>query len=230
MYETFDLIHITLKDDIFFAKTATCHAIAANFAEYDILTAFSYAYSNHYSYVVNSSYIDGLARIYHKNTYQEIKFTPVDNYELIWDSRQNTETKPVTDAITAGRRLKIALFDSQGYWNIHPVHMQSFHIDKSSFELLTDQDAIPEFLRHEKMLELLEQQMKERIKQAIQEHSPRNMREVFSHSGFRLTKPEFYSTFYTISSNGEYQRAGTAQEKPQRYKKLRVFADKLIGM
>ncbi len=231
MYESFDLRHIILKDQRFFAKTATCHAIPVNFSTYDMATAYSYAYSNHYCYVVNSSPGADTARIYNKNVYESLEFVPVDNFELIWDSKEANGAQPVTDAIAAGKLLKIALLDSDGYWNIHPIHMPSFYIGKNNFELFTDQDAVPFFLHDEETLETLELQMKERLKEAIREFSPRNLREVFDKAGFTFENPEFYSTFYTIRSNGEYLRASTVlkQEAPERYEALKIFADKPIG-
>ena len=231
MYEVFDLRHVILKDDKFFAKTASAHAIPVNFSTYDITTALSYAYSSYYSYVVNSSHTVGSARIYHKNVYESLEFTPVDNFELIWEFGKDTESAAVEKAITEGRQLKIALLDSDGYWNIHPVHMPSFHIGKNYFELFTDQDAIPGFLHNEEALMQLEDQMKETLKKVMRDYSPRNMREVFSKVGFQCEGTEFYSIFYTIRSNGNYLRARTVlkQEDVYHYAALKVFADKTIS-
>jgi hypothetical protein len=231
MYEAFDLRHVILKDDKFFAKTASAHAIPQNFSTYDIATALSYAYSNFYSYVVNSSHTAGSARIYHKKAYKSLDFTPVDNFELIWESGKDTESAAVEKAITEGRQLKIALLDSDGYWNVHPVHMPSFYIGKNYFELFTDQDAVPSFLHDEETLMILENQMKEALKQMTRENSPRNMREIFDKAGFQLEDAEFYSTFYTIRSNGKYLRGSTVlkQESIYHYAALKVFADKTIG-
>lgn len=230
MIEAFDLCHVILKDDKFFGKTAASHAIASTFGEYDMTTAFSYAYSNHYSYVVNSNYIESDARLYNKNVYKKIEFIPVDNHELIWDSNKNTSVNLVKDAITKGRGLKIALLDSEGYWNIHPIHKPSFHIKNNDFELFTDQDAIPDFFRDRERLDLLEEVMKGILKKSLLEHSPKNLRDVFDNAGFNLTEPTFYSTFYTVWSNGEYLRAKSDLDEatPEHYESLKVFADKII--
>lgn len=194
-------------------------------------TAFSYAYSNNYSYVVNCSHTENTARVYNKNVYESLNFVPINNFELIWESGSNEDMKAVEDAICAGRPLKAALLDPDGYWNIHPIHMSSFYLDKNYFELFTDQDAVPMFLHNEEDLELIEQQMKQKLKEAVREHSPRNLREVFEKAGFYTENIEFYSTFYTIRSDGDYLRASTVlkQETPQQYQALKVFADKRIG-
>lgn len=231
MYESFDLRHIILKGQRFFAKTSDSHAIPINFGAYDMTKNFAYAYSNYYSYVINSSHTEVEARIYNKNVYESLEFIPVNNFELIWESANDSDVKPVEDAISTGRRLKIAMLDQDDYWNIHPVHMPSFYIGKNYFELFTDQDAVPVFMHDEESLELLEKQMQQRLKEAVREFSPRNMREVFDKAGFHSKQPEFYSTFYTIRSNGEYLRGSTVltQETPERYETLKVFAEKPIS-
>jgi len=231
MYEAFDLRHVILRGQRFFAKTANCHAIPVNFSTYDMATAYSYAYSNHYSYVVNSSQQAGTVRIYNKNVYESLQFVPVENFELIWESGTNKDVSPVVNAITEGRLLKIALLDSDGYWNVHPVHMSSFYIDQNNFELFTDQDAIPGVLHDGQDLEALESQMTQLLKEAVRKHSPRNLREVFDKAGFQFENPEFYSTFYTVRSDGSYLRGSTVlkQEEKHQYVALKVFADKLIG-
>ena len=231
MYEAFDLRHVILRGQRFFAKTANCHAIPVNFSTYDMATAYSYAYSNHYSYVVNSSQQAGTVRIYNKNVYESLQFVPVENFELIWEAGANENIKTVEDAVSTGRPLKIALLDTEGYWNVHPIHMSSFYIDQGYFELFTDQDAVPVFLHNEDDLEMLEKQMKQRLKEAVKEYSPRNLREVFDKAGFQFENPEFYSTFYTARSDGSYLRGSTVlkQEEKHQYVALKVFADKLIG-
>ncbi|MEX2451911.1 MAG: hypothetical protein WD407_13730 [Rhodospirillales bacterium] len=231
MYETFDLRHIVLIGDRFFAKTATTHAIPAKFGAYDIKTAFSYAYSNYYSYVINSSHTENSTRLYHKNVYRDIAFIPVNNYEMIWDSERDSAARPVEEAITAGRRLKVALLDEADIWNIHPVHMPSFHVGKNFFELFTEQDAIPAFLRDKTTLEELETMMRNKLKEVVREKSPRNLREVFDTVGFGFSEPEFHSIHYTIRSHGGYLHAGTVlgQESPPAYKALKVFADTRIN-
>lgn len=230
MFEAFDLRHVILKDDKFFAKTSNSHAVAASYGSYDMAAAFSYAYSNHYQYVVNSSHTEEMIRVYNKNVYKDIDFIPVNNYELIWESGNETETGPVEDAIMAGRLLKVALLDANGCWNIHPIHMPSFHIGRNSFELFTDQDAIPNFFQLPEQLVVLEGEMKEVLRKVILENSPRNICEAFKEAGYNLFQPKFYSTFYTIRSNGEYLRATTPSEDatPQHYEMLKVFADKII--
>ena len=123
MLESFELPHITLIGDRFFAKTANRHAVSFQFKDYDLKASFSYAYSNYYDYVVNFSQTEGFSRICSKYAYEKITFVASQNYDLVWDSENDQSVRPVEAAILNGRKLKIALLDTDDTWNIHPIHM-----------------------------------------------------------------------------------------------------------
>jgi hypothetical protein len=227
MIESFELPHITLIGDRFFAKTAARHAISFEFRDYDLNAAYSYAYSNYYDFVVNCSLGEGFSRIRGKQAYATVAFVTPQNYELVWHSEKDQSVKAVETAILSGRRLKIALLDGDDIWNIHPVHMPSFYVDKNFFELFTEQDAMPEYFRHTQELEAIGSKYKSLVKDYLRENTPKNMALAYSDVTMLNPDTEFYSNYYTLRSQGDYLHGKlvVSQEDPRRYKALKVFAE-----
>ncbi|MEQ8194805.1 MAG: hypothetical protein RIB59_09985, partial [Rhodospirillales bacterium] len=203
MIESFELPHITLIGERFFAKTSPRHAISFQFKDYDLNAAYSYAYSNHYDFVVNCSLGEGFTRICSKKAYAEVIFVAPQNYELVWHSEKTESVEAVETAILAGRRLKIALLDEDGVWNIQPVHMPSFYVGRNFFELFTEQDAMPEFLRQPKELEAIGKKYKSLLKDYLRKNTPKNMTLAYSDVTMLNPDTDFYSNYYTVRSQGD---------------------------
>ena len=227
MIESFDLPHITLIGDRFFAKTANRHALSFQFKDYDLKAAFSYAYSNHYDYVVNFSQTEGFLRICSKNAYEEITFVASKNYDLVWDSENNQSVKSVEAAILSGRKLKIALLDADDIWNIHPIHMPSFYVDKNFFELFSEQDSMPDFFRSLNELEVIGKKYNVLLKDYLRTNTPKNINTAFSEVTMFNPDLELCSNYYTVRSQGDYLHGKIVitQEEPESYKSLKVFAE-----
>ncbi len=228
MKESFRLPHILVKDNRFFAKTANCHAISSGFSEYDQKASYSYAYSNHYKFFINCSHTENMLRAGTINSYGSIKFITHKNYEKIWDSEIDKSVESVEHAITAGKRLKIALLDEAGFWNIHPVHMPSFYIGENYFELFTEQDAMPNFIRSQDLLNEMQSAIKNKLKENVTNKTPKDLFQLYSSIVFDLN-PVFDSAYYTVRSNGDYLQGKTVLVEEDRdrkkYKLLRVFAE-----
>jgi hypothetical protein len=227
MVESFDLPHITLIGDRFFAKTANRHAISFQFKDYDLKAAFSYAYSNYYNYVVNFSQVEGFSRICIKNAYEEVTFVASQNYDLVWDSEKNQSVKSVEAEILSGRKLKIALLDADDVWNIHPIHMPSFYVDKNFFELFTEQDSMPVFLKSSDALDEIGKRYNALLKDYFRQKTPKNIETVSDEFVMFNPDTKFCSNYYTVRSQGDYLHGKIVitQEEPKSYKSLKVFAE-----
>ena len=227
MIESFELPHVTLIGDRFFAKTTNRHAVSHKFKDYDLKAAFSYAYSNHYDYVVNCSHSDGYSRILSKKVYEDVTFVTANNYELVWSSERDQSVKPFEAAILDGRRLKNALLDADDVWNIHPIHMPSFYVDKNFFELFTEQDSMPEYFRDARQLETIGKKFNSQMKEYLRQNTPKNINKAYYDVALMNQDTEFCSNYYTVRSQGEYLHGKIVitQEEPQSYKNLKVFAE-----
>ena len=213
MIESFSLPHIIIHGGEFIAKTANRHALAYDYRAYDMNSAFSYAYSNFLSYVINCSAAEPFIRLYSTTAYQEIKFVAKNGCETVWEYGVHETTAAVERAIDAGKRLKIALLDQDGLWNIHPVHMPSFYVGRNHFELFTEQDALPIVFRYAADLKKLEKHFLENIK--------RNKRASILRSALMSENVIFYSCYYTVWPNGEYLHGKFVLrgEEPEKYRR-----------
>ncbi|MEX2451910.1 MAG: hypothetical protein WD407_13725 [Rhodospirillales bacterium] len=228
--QSFELPHITLIGDRFFAKTAARHAASFQLRDYDLNTAYSYAYSNYYDFVVNCSLTESVSRIRGKKVHADVAFVTPRNYELVWCSEQDPPAEAVEaveTAILSGRRLKTALLDGDDIWNIHPVHMPSFYVDKNFFELFTEQDAMPVFFRRTEELEAIGSKYKSFVEDHLRENAPETKAPAYNDVTMLNPDTEFYSNYYTIRSQGDYLHGKlvVSQEDPRRYKALKVFAE-----
>lgn len=226
MVETFDLRHIVLSGDQFTGKTDHTHAVHHEFKPYDLNFSTSYAYSNYAKIVVNSSYTEKTCRYYHSSRYLDMKFVALDDFETVWDSEKDEDIQSAEAAILAGRKIKIGMLDKDDIWNFHPVHMPSFYVDKNYLELFTVQDAMPLFFREPESMMNLETMLVEKF----QELEKKSQGEIDRVSVLtpQIDDTEFFSTYYTVRSDGTYLRAQVVRQTDQaeNYKALRVYASK----
>jgi hypothetical protein len=226
MVETFNLRHVVISGDQFIGKTDHAHAIHHEFKPYDLNFRTSYAYSNYAKIVINSSYSEKTCRYYHASRYLDVKFVTLDDYEIVWDSEKDKKTQTAEHAILAGRKIKIGMLDQDDIWNIHPVHMPSFYKDKNFLELFTVQGAMPLFFRETESVINLETTLVEKFKEL--ETQSKGQIDRVSVLTPQIDDAEFFSTYYTIRSDGTFLRGRIAikQEEPESYKALRVYASK----
>jgi hypothetical protein len=226
MIETFDLRHIIISGDRFIGKTDHTHAVHHEFKPYDLNFRTSYAYLNYADIVINSSYSEEICRYYHASRYLDLKFIALDDYETVWDSEKDNDTKNAEAAILAGRKIKIGMLDNNNIWNMHPVHMPSFYTGKNFLELFTVQDAIPLFFREPESLKILETTLVEKFKEL--EIKSQGQIDQVSALTPQIDDVEFFSVYYTLRSDGTFLRSSVAikEEEPENYKALRVYASK----
>ena len=226
MVESFELPHIILHEGEFIAKTSNLHALAHNFRRYDVNIAFSYAYSNYLSYVINCSAAESLFRAYSAKVYHEIEFVTANTYETVWEYGTDQTIAPVERAIEAGKRLKIALLDQDDFWNVHPVHMPSFYVGQNRFELFTEQDAIPEYFRYPSVLKDFGRSLDQQIQKSLALGLAETKRDEMM--GFAANPPvSFYSCYYTVWPDGQYLRGKIVLQgdDPESYKALKILAE-----
>ncbi|MEX2449325.1 MAG: hypothetical protein WD407_00550 [Rhodospirillales bacterium] len=227
MVESFDLQHIVISGDNVLGKTSNTHAINPRFSKYDRTFGTAYAYNNYADIVLNSSHTEGICRFSHTGRYSDIRFETREDYEIIWNSHENDDVAAVEKAILAGCKLKIGLLDNKGIWNIHPVHMPSFYTNRNFLELFTDQDAMPLIMRKPAEVMELEKDLKINFKKAVRETSGQVNR-IWQIMPY-LNDPTFFSTFYTVRSDGTFLRGAivAVEEEPETYKELRIYASKI---
>jgi hypothetical protein len=123
--------------------------------------------------------------------------------------------------------MKIALKDNDDVWNIHPVHMPSFYVDKNFFELFTDQDSMPAYFRKTNDLEVISKKFNSLLKDFLRQNTPKNINTAFNEVTMLNPDTEFSSNYYTVRSNGEYLHGKIVitQEEPVSYQSLKVFAE-----
>ena len=227
MVESFDLPHIVIHGSEFIAKTANRHALPYDDRAYDASSASSYAFSNFLSFVINSSAAEPLFRAYSTTAYLEIEFVAKNAYETVWEYGVHETTVAVERAIEAGKRLKIALLDQDGLWNIHPVHMPSFYVGQNHFELFTEQDALPIIFRYLADLKKIDKYFCDKIEQYIETGDIENKKDKIKETGLQSADVVFYSCYYTVWPNGEHLlgKFVLRGEEPRKYTALKVFAE-----
>lgn len=226
LIESFDLPHVLIDGGNFIGKTRDRHALPHDYLAkeaFDPHFAASYAYANYLSLVINCSPAAGLFRAYDARSYLDVTFQTIPNHATVWEHGRDTSVAAVEQAIGEGRLLRIALLDSDGFWNIHPVDMSSFYIGKNFFELFTEQDSIPLLFRFPSTLREFEKTRLDQL--AAAGHDP-SAKAAFNLS-MHVNPVEFYSSYYTVRSNGEYLRGAWVggAESPSRYVSLKVFAE-----
>ena len=229
MFETFELRHIILHNNEFFAKTSNIHALSYQFTSYDMRAAYSYAYSNYVDMVVNCSQIEGLMRFYDAKSYLERCFVTVPDFRTVWEWGRDGNISEVEKAVRCGQRLKIALLDKDNFWNIHPVHMPSFYVGQNYFELFTDQDSVPLYFRYPSALRDMYTQLTDVVEKKLSDNPNLNISDIYRSSAPIVENPEFYSCYYTVYPDGNYLRGAVVQmdNTTQQYKALKIFAEVL---
>jgi hypothetical protein len=104
--------------------------------------------------------------------------------------------------------------------------MPSFYKDKNFLELFTVQGAMPLFFRETESVINLETTLVEKFKEL--ETQSKGQIDRVSVLTPQIDDAEFFSTYYTIRSDGTFLRGRIVikQEEPESYKALRVYASK----
>ena len=210
--EGFQLPNVIVNGDLFWGKSDSLHPCdehpTMGSFDWDFTLPGSYAYNNFADLVVNSSPFSGMNRIYKASKYKEIRFITVADFRLLWDSDADDDTTSVETEITAGKRLKIALLDQDGIWNIHPVDLAAYAKETKEFHLNTPKDGYPAMLRDPEFASGLAARMAEN-----------------EHPTFSTDDMEFHLSRYRVRPGGKYlhQIGGELVEKT--YRQLKVFCE-----
>ena len=147
--ESLELSNIVIDKDKFWGITSSLHSPQgiAEVPRDALLQPCVYAYSNYTTIVVNGSRAWNFIRVNQTKAYTKIEFVVIANYRLVWERGANEDVGELRRAIMSARRVKIALLDQEGFWNIHLVHQPTIVNGKDHFELFTDSDCYPDCLR-----------------------------------------------------------------------------------
>ena len=157
--------------------------------------------------------------------YKSHEFIIKNNWELIWDSKFK-ETYPCSrlhDVIRSGVQLKVAMCDAEGIWNLHPVDLPLYSIDKERFRLKTEYFEYPTLFRTPQAVEYL-----------IQRYNGYFNRKTKSNAegGGQLAmdcNSNYFACFYNLCSSGSYYNLyDIPRGTTQKYQRLKVFCEKEV--
>ncbi|MBF0526833.1 MAG: hypothetical protein HQK56_17250 [Deltaproteobacteria bacterium] len=214
-WEVYDLPHIIINGDYFWAKSRTEHLFHLH--GQGIQGTGAFGYTNICDAFCDYDPATGKGKLMYKKRYKEHRWVVNEDWIQVWSSKENGSKEMLIEKIKSAARFKIAMLDSEGVWNIHPVDLPCYFPGDDYFQLKTVFDGYPFFFR-----------------------SPDNTKEIYDRNlAFLAGQPKentmgtmefqdnvFY-TFYMIFSDGKYYNMfdiprGSFQE----YLELRVFAEK----
>lgn len=208
--ETYSLPHVLMHKDQFWGKSENTH-ISSN-AEKDPLVPSSFIYTSIGE--LFCSYTPAISRgiFMSKKRYRIHRWVLKDDYKLIWDSAQGSDTAEVKTAIEQAARFKIALLDLNDVWHLHPIDLPMFFPQSRHFSIKVAYDIHPAAFRDFQQLN-----------QFYEEH-----RDFFENSlDVKAFKAENYHLFYDIASRGKYRSFYDLQANSRStYKHLKLYADR----
>ncbi len=206
--ESYDLPHVIINGGTFWGKTEAGHLVhVLGEAPYSGLNA--YCYSNMEGVFCAFCLEDGSAALMRKDRYKTHEWNLIGNYKLIWDSKGDQPADVVAGGIEACAKFRIALLDSEGIWNVHPVDLPMYETESGRFQLKTVRDGYPMFFRHQS----LPDGMIEKVR-GIDRATTINYH------------PTIFECFYSVFPDGTYYNFYDIQRNTtQEYQRLLVFTD-----
>ena len=205
--ESYDLPHVIINGGTFWGKTENGHL--AHILGEAPMDLNAYCYSNMEGVFCAFCLEDGSAALMRKDRYKTHEWRLIRNYKLIWDSDGDRSTETIASEIEAYAKFKIAMLDSEGIWNVHPVDLPMYETKSGRFQLKTVRDGYPMFFR----LESLPDGMIEKV-QGIDRASV-----AYFH-------PTIFECFYSVFSDGTYYNFyDIPRNTRQEYQRLLVFTD-----
>ncbi|MBF0474384.1 MAG: hypothetical protein HQK59_00920 [Deltaproteobacteria bacterium] len=213
-WECYDLPHVIANGNLFWAKSRNEHGTYVT----GQLTSQSFCYTNMGSIFLSFNMFAAAIGVMPKSRYKEHRFIPIKNLKLIWDSDKKESPETVVQEIESGSRFRVAFFDSEGIWNIHPVDLPTYCPSSKQFMLNTACDMYPLFFRSIQETGTLEKQVVDGLAKADSPNGGRGCVEV--------TNMRRFISRYSLLSDGRYQShsdslKGTFQE----YERLKVFVE-----
>ena len=198
--EAFDLPHVVIVDGHFWGRTPTVHSRSTP-------VVCSFCYPSGGRLLCSYTPSNGAGRMIQMDRYKHMWWKPSDRYGLVWDQSYGEDTQKLLDAVRAGRRLKAAMLDKSGVWDINPIHLPM--VSKGWFLLRTPMDYYPAWFR-----------------------SPSWMKDTHeAFSSYFLEKDvatvpfecDAFPSWYAFSPGGVYR--GGLSEDELTYEELRIFAE-----
>ena len=139
--ETLDLPHILIRGDVLWAKSETVHLLH----EFGVVAGevHGWCYCNQGKYFASFAPSTSMLHVMAKRRYKSHRWRVRRDYRLVWDSQGPTTAEPVRDGIDAGARFRVAMLDSEGVWNVHPVDLPCYIPEDGTFQLKTATDNYP---------------------------------------------------------------------------------------
>ncbi len=211
--ESFDLPHIIVKDGYFWGES-----LAGRDLGNPVRPQASFCYTNIGNIFCSFTPAFGRGVLMSKKRYRRHEWHIKEDYRLIWDSEKNESPEIIQDEIALCSKMKIAVLDSEGIWNIHPINLPMYYEGEGNFVLNSAGDLYPMFFREPNETIALLQKYSDFF----------NTRPSDNSTGVRECEmPPFYS-FYVLKSDGTYHNYyDIPRGTPQRYKRLKVFSDNL---
>ena len=210
--ETYDLPHLVLNGDCFWAWSRTLHLMVYGDAP---VANLSFCYSN-FENIICSYRPDaenGL-RIMAKNRYAEHEWRLHHRHRLVWDSSHDGAASAVGKEIENGSKFTVAMLDQEDIWNIHPVQLPFFYEETDLFELKTECELYPLVFRTP---EYFRGHLSNTTGLAKILKDPEII--------YTVDTPAFF-TFYSLYSDGTYfNYFDISRSSRQKYKRLKVFSD-----
>ena len=144
--ESYDLPHVIINGAHFWGKAeyGHLHHIPGD-APYGLN---AYCYTNAADIFCALHADNGYVALMRKDRYKIHEWKLVRNYKLVWDSDGDQPAEVVAGEIEACAKFRIALLDSEGIWNVHPVDLPMYETDSGRFQLKTVRDGYPMFFRN----------------------------------------------------------------------------------
>ncbi|MBF0495449.1 MAG: hypothetical protein HQK58_02560 [Deltaproteobacteria bacterium] len=223
-WESYELPSVIINGSHFWGKSRNEHLFVGHTDSSAIigLTAFCYTnigdifcslgYPAEQTFQRNSTGIVLMS----KRRYKKHVWNFSNDYNLIWDSDRKDPPENLMEGIQAGLMFKIAMLDSEGIWNIHPIYLPSYFPKSNQWVLDTSFDLYPMFFRYP-----------EETKTIIGDNpSFYATRPKDNASGTLASVATVFYSFYRFYPNGKYTNfydslRGTVQE----YRRLMVFSE-----
>ena len=207
--ESYDLPHVVIKGKHFWGKSFTGHLIHLLGEAPISLNAF--CYTNSADFFCSNCPMDYSTTFMRKDRYKTHEWNLIKNYKLIWDSENNQPVDIVASEIEACAKFKIALLDSEGIWNVHPVDLPMYEKESGQFQLKTVWESYPMFFRD----------ANEQDKVAAEFY-----KKDWGGVGMLLQHSLQFECFYSVFPDGTYFNFYDIQRNTKReYKRLLVFTD-----
>jgi hypothetical protein len=141
-----------------------------------------------------------------------------ENYKLIWDSENDSETDVVRNEINAVSKFKIAMLDQEDIWNIHPIDLPMYELETGTFHLKTSADLYPIMFREPNYYEAAVA----KCLTTVGETGGDGISPIIH------VEDQGFSTFYSVCSDGTYYNFyDISQSTRKQYKRLKVFSDNM---